>query len=214
MSKESAETPQPVQPEQPTTAESVPAAADTSASAPGLEAQLAAAKQETAANYDRYMRAMADLENFRRRTIREKEELRQFAAVRIIEDLLPVIDNLGFGLAAARQPNATPESVTSGIALVSDQFKNVLSGHGLKEINPVGEDFDPNQEEAVSHLPSADVPEGKVLNVVRIGYSLNGRLVRPATVVVSSGPAAAQAPEQKTASPAGEAAANENPPVI
>ncbi|RRJ94943.1 nucleotide exchange factor GrpE [Opitutaceae bacterium TAV4] len=223
MSKESAETPQPVQPEPSTTVESVPAAApaapapaaaaDAAAPAAGLEAQLATAKQEAAANYDRYMRALADLENFRRRTIREKDELRQFAAARVIEDLLPVIDNLGFGLAAAKLPTASTESVASGIVLVVDQFKNALGNHGLKEINPaVGDGFDPNQEEAVSHLPSPDVPEGKVLNVVRIGYSLNGRLLRPATVVVSSGPAT-PAPVPAPAS-ATSGAANDDPPVI
>lgn len=211
MSKESAEIPQPVQPEPSTTAESVPTAADAAATPAGLEVQLAAAKQEAAANYDRYMRALADLENFRRRTMREKDELRQFAAARIIEDMLPVIDNLGFGLAAARQPHATTESVASGIVMVAEQFKNTLASHGLKEINPLGEVFDPNQEEAVSHLPSADVPEGKVINVVRIGYSLNGRLLRPATVVVSSGPSAAPASATEAA-PATPAA--DNPPVI
>jgi molecular chaperone GrpE len=154
-----------------------------------LAQELVATKKEATANHDRYMRAMADLENFRRRTIREKDELRQFAAVRVLEDLLPVLDNLGFGLAAAQAPNATPASIVSGFGLVADQLKNALSGHGLKDINPSGQAFDPNQHEAVSHLPSPDVPAEHVMNVVRIGYTLNGRLLRPATVVVSSGPA-------------------------
>ncbi|AHF90777.1 molecular chaperone GrpE [Opitutaceae bacterium TAV5] len=188
-------------PASPSAAADAPPAAESSASAATgsgapadpatlLAQELVAAKKEAAANHDRYMRAMADLENFRRRTIREKDELRQFAASRVLEDLLPVLDNLGFGLAAAQAPNATPASVVSGFALVADQFRNALSGHGLKDINPVGQAFDPNLHEAVSHLPSPDVPAEHVMNVVRIGYTLNGRLLRPATVVVSSGPAA------------------------
>ncbi|MDR1281564.1 MAG: nucleotide exchange factor GrpE [Opitutaceae bacterium] len=154
-----------------------------------LAQELVAAKKEASANHDRYMRAMADLENFRRRTIREKDELRQFAAGRVLEDLLPVLDNLGFGLAAAQAPNATPASVVSGFGLVADQLRNALASHGLKDINPAGQAFDPNLHEAVSHLPGPDVPAEHVMNVVRIGYTLNGRLLRPATVVVSSGPA-------------------------
>jgi molecular chaperone GrpE len=156
---------------------------------PGLEEQLAAAKAEAAANYDRYMRAMADLDNFRKRTAREKDELRQYAASRVLEDLLPVIDNLGLGLAAAKQPAAEIKTLAGGIEMVLNQLKTALGNHGLTEINPAGQPFDAHQHEAISQQPSADVPEGNVVNVVRVGYALNGRLLRPASVVVSSGPA-------------------------
>lgn len=156
-----------------------------------LEEQLAAAKAEAASHYDRYMRAAADQENFRKRVTREKDELRQYAAARVLEDLLPVIDNLGLGLAAAKQPNADLKSLTGGVEMVLTQLKTALAGHGLTEINPVGQKFDAHQHEAISQIPSADVPEGNVVTVVRTGYSLNGRLLRPASVVVSSGPAKA-----------------------
>jgi molecular chaperone GrpE len=118
---------------------------------------LAAARKEAADNYDRYLRAVADLENFRRRTVREKEELRLFAASRLLEDLLPALDNLALGLAAAKQPNADLKALAGGVELVQQQLKGALAAHGLKEINPLGQPFDPHQHEAISHQPSADV---------------------------------------------------------
>ena len=163
------------------------------AAAPNLEEQLATAKKTAAENHDRYLRAVADLENFRRRTVREKDELRQFAAGRVLEDLLPVLDNLSLGLVAAKAPNADLKNLVGGIGMVLEQLKSSLSNHGLKEINPVGQKFDPNQHESIASQPSNDVAEGSVLHVVRIGYSLNGRLLRPASVVVSSGSAKTEA---------------------
>ena len=162
--------------------------------APDPTELLAAAKKEAADNYDRYVRSVADLENHRRRTIREKEELRQFAASRVLEDLLPVLDNLGLGLAAAKAPNADLKTLVGGIGMVADQLKNSLANHGLKEINPLGVSFDPNLHEAISQQPSADVAEGCVATVVRVGFTLNGRLLRPASVIVSTGPAVAATP--------------------
>jgi molecular chaperone GrpE len=163
----------------------VPSAADAVAQ---LEQQLATAKQEAATNFDRYTRAVADMENFRKRTIREKDELRQFAASGLMEDVIPILDNLGLGLAAARQ-QTDGKSIIDGVSLVMEQLKNTLGRHGLKEINPAGQKFDPHFHECISHLPSAEVAEAHVMQVVRLGYSLNSRLLRPASVVVSSGAA-------------------------
>lgn len=148
----------------------------------------AASKDEAAVNYDRYLRAVADLENFRRRTVREKDELRQFATSRVLEDLLPVMDNLGLGLTAAKQPGADVATLADGVEMVLNQLKSALGTHGLKEISPLGQSFDANFHESLSAQPSATVPEGNVVTVVRTGYSLNGRLLRPASVIVSSGP--------------------------
>ncbi|MBC8035943.1 MAG: nucleotide exchange factor GrpE [Rhizobiales bacterium] len=160
------------------------------AAIPGPDDLIAAAKKEAAANYDRYMRAVADLENFRKRTIREKDELRQFAAANVVEDIIPILDNLSLGLAAARQQTDV-KAIVEGVGHVLEQFKSTLAKHGLKELNPHGQAFDPNQHDCISHQPSPDVPEEKVSQVVRLGYALNGRLLRPASVVVSSGPAKA-----------------------
>ncbi len=150
---------------------------------------LTAAKKEAADNYERYLRAVADLENFRRRTVRDKDELRQFGVSRVLDDLLPVMDNLALGVTAAKQPKADLKTLIGGVELVLNQFKSVLAGHGLKELSPAGQPFDANFHESLSAQPSADAPEGQVLTVVRTGYVLNGRLLRPAAVVVSSGPA-------------------------
>jgi molecular chaperone GrpE len=172
------------------TAPAADATAGKSAPAPSPASDpLAAAKQEAAANYDRYLRSVADLENFRRRTVREKDELRQFATSRVLEDLLPVLDNLALGLAATKQPKADLATLAGGVEMVLSQFKSALGTHGLKEISPLGQAFDANLHESLSAQPSDTVPEGNVLTVVRTGYSLNGRLLRPASVIVSSGKA-------------------------
>jgi molecular chaperone GrpE len=142
--------------------------------------RLAAAKKEAADNHDRYLRTAADLENFRRRTVREREELRLFAASRLLEDLLPALDNLGLALASARQPKAELKALADGVDLVQQQLKAALAAHGLKEINPIGQPFD-------SHQPSDEAKAEHVVKVVRTGYVLNGRLLRPASVIVSSG---------------------------
>lgn len=152
-----------------------------------LAAQLAAAKAEAAANYDRYLRTAADMENFRRRTTREKDDLRTAATGKVLEDIFPVLDTLGMAITAAKQPSADLKTLVGGVEMVLTQLKNALAAHGLKEINPVGQPFDPHQHESISHQPSKDVKEEHVLTVVRTGYSLGGRLLRPASVVVSSG---------------------------
>ena len=175
----------------PDPADSDPLAGAEAAAAAGSAAagadELAKATKLAADNHDRYVRAMADLDNFRRRTVREKEELRLFAASRVLEDLLPVLDNLALGLAAAKQPKADVATLVGGVELVLQQLKSALAGHGLKEINPAGEPFDPHLHEAISHQPAAGSKEGEVLTVVRPGFTLNGRLLRPAAVIVSSG---------------------------
>lgn len=159
------------------------------ATGPTAEELLTAAKKDLADAHDRYLRLAADMENLRRRTVREKDEIRQYATGRVLEDMISVLDNLGFGLTAAKAPNAEIKTLVGGIGMVADQLKNVLGQHGLKEINPVGQAFDPNQHESIAAQPSAEVAEGNVSQVVRIGYSLNGRLLRPASVILSSGPA-------------------------
>jgi molecular chaperone GrpE len=184
--------PQTTNPVENTTASTTPAPEAPAAAAPDLGEQLAAAKKEAADNYDRYVRSVADLDNHRRRTVREKDELRQFASSRVLEDLLPVIDNLGLGLAAAKAPNADLKTLVGGISMVAEQLKSSLATHGLKEVNPVGQPFDPNLHEAISQQPSADIAEGSVATVVRVGFTLNGRLLRPASVIVSTGPASEQ----------------------
>ena len=181
--------PESATPSKPTASEVNEAQATSSGS--DLAAQLESAKAEAADARDRYLRAVADLENFRRRSVCEKDDLKLFAISRALEDLIPVMDNLALGLAAAKQPNADLKTLTGGVEMVLQQFRSALGAHGLKEINPQGQPFDPHQHEALSHQASNDVKPEHVAVVVRTGYTLNGRLLRPASVIISSGPAAA-----------------------
>lgn len=152
-----------------------------------FEAKLAAAKKEAADNYDRYVRSVADLDNYRKRAVRDREDAAHRSATRILEDLMPVLDNLSLGLQAAKAPNADVKTLLGGMEMVGQQLKTALAGHGLVEVSPLGQPFDPNLHEAISQQASADIPADHVCAVVRVGYTLNGRLVRAASVIVSVG---------------------------
>ena len=130
----------------PMTNPDAPETAATEAQMSDLATQLEAAKAEASANYDKFMRTAADLENFRRRTVREKDELRQYAASGVLEDLLPVVDNLTLALVAAKQPITDVKNLTGGVEMVLTQLKSAMASHGLKEINPAGQAFDANHD--------------------------------------------------------------------
>jgi molecular chaperone GrpE len=163
------------------------AASAAPASGPSPTEQLAAARKEAADNYDRYLRAVADLENYRKRAVRDREDAAHRASTRILEDLVPVLDNLGHALTATRAANADLASLTGGVEMIVSQLKSALSSHGLAEVAPLGRPFDPNLHEAIAQQPSAEIPADHVSAVTRVGYTLNGRLVRAASVVVSTG---------------------------
>jgi molecular chaperone GrpE len=157
-----------------------------------LDADTAERNEEAARLQDSYARALADLDNYRRRAAREKEEIRKYANQNLLEDLIPMLDNLGIGLATAeKHPEAAP--VTEGFRMIAAQLKNVLEQHGLREINPVGDSFDPNAHESVSQAPHDSIPDNHVISVLRIGYHLHGRLVRPASVILSTGAPSSEA---------------------
>ncbi len=138
---------------------------------------------------DRFLRAAAEHENFRKRMVRDKEQLRKYGAALLLEDLLPMLDSLAIGLeSASKHPEAKP--VTDGFAMVFNQLQSVLKEHGVSEIDPQGEVFDPNLHEGVAHHPSEEVEEGKIIAVTRKGYKLHDRLLRAAAVVVSCGASA------------------------
>ena len=134
----------------------------------------------------RYLRAVADLENYRKRIAREKQDIIRSAAGCVVESLLPVLDNMKLGLKSAENHPEAKE-VTSGFKMVDDQLKKSLSEQGLEELTPNGETFDPNLHECISHQPSNEVAEDHIIETVRAGYRLNERLLRAASVIVSSG---------------------------
>lgn len=160
--------------------------------------ELEKAKAERDEVHNRYLRAVADLDNYRRRVMREKDELRKFAVSGLVESLFPVFENLGLAIASAQQAKK-PEDIATGVAMVLEQFRSALASVGWAEIKPeIGGDFDPHQHESLSHAPSETVPEEKIVSIIRNGFSLNERVIRPASVILSSGPAAdsSAAPEQ------------------
>jgi molecular chaperone GrpE len=141
---------------------------------------------EAAKLKDLALRARADLENFRKRSLREKEDAIRYANNGLLEKLLPVIDNFELGLDAAR--NATDAaSVLQGMSMVQRQLQDFIRSQGLEEVPADGEAFDPNKHDAVSQEFSAEVPEGQVIRQVRKGYKLKDRLLRAASVIVSKG---------------------------
>ncbi len=163
-----------------------PAEEATEETAPELS-ELEQAQNEAAEMKVRYLRAVADLENYRKRITREKQEIIRSAAANVVESLLPVMDNMKLGLQAAENhPEA--KDVTYGFKMVDDQLKKSLSEQGLEELVPDGEQFDPNLHECIAHQPSDEVKEDFVIQTVRAGYRLNDRLIRAANVIVSSGP--------------------------
>jgi len=132
---------------------------------------------------DRYARAMADFDNFRKRTARDREDLVKFAASDVIKDVLPTVDNL----ARAMEKANAEDPFVAGVKLVYDGLLKTLANHGATPLDSVGEPFDANFHEALAQMPSADVAEGIVMNEVKRGWLLNGKLLRAAQVVVSAG---------------------------
>ncbi|MES1181137.1 MAG: nucleotide exchange factor GrpE, partial [Verrucomicrobiota bacterium] len=140
---------------------------------------------------DNWLRAAADLDNFKKRAARERLEAAQYANAALLQKLIPILDNFEMAQTAAQTAQATPAgiaSLQSGIAMIQSQFKSALAETGLEEVEAAGKPFDPTLHEAVSQQESAAVPEGQVLQQLRKGYKLRDRLLRPATVIVAKKP--------------------------
>jgi len=133
-------------------------------------------------NWDRYLRAAAETENVRKRATRDVENAHKFALENFGRDMLAVKDSLEFGIQAAE--NADVETLTAGKEATLKLLSTTLARFGIEELDPQGEPFDPEFHEAVSMQPSTELEPGSVLAVVQKGYSLNGRLLRPAMVIV------------------------------
>jgi molecular chaperone GrpE len=152
---------------------------------PAAEDQLAAAKAEAAANWDKFLRAAADLDNYRKRVAREREELIRSTRESVILALLPALDNLERALDHSEA--GTP--LHDGLLQVQKQFQRALADFGVTEIvAKPGDPFDPTVHEAVSRIASPDHPEGTIVEQLHSAYRIGERLLRPARVVVSQGP--------------------------
>ncbi|MGV3772524.1 MAG: nucleotide exchange factor GrpE [Verrucomicrobiales bacterium] len=138
-------------------------------------------------NWDKFVRATADLDNYKKRAARERLDATKYANEAFLERLLPVIDNFEAALSAINNAQgANVESVKTGVQMIFGQLKSTLNDMGLEEIDALDKKFDPNLHEAVSQQATTDVPEGQVIQQLRKGYKLRERLLRPAMVVVSS----------------------------
>lgn len=141
-------------------------------------------------HWDRYVRLNADFDNFKKRAAKDRLDAIKYANEALIEKLLPVLDNFEAALAAgANTESAAAHSLITGVKMIATQLKGVLLEAGLEEIDAVGKPFDPAVHEALSQQPTAEVPEGQVVQQMRKGYRLKDRLVRPAAVVVAAKPA-------------------------
>lgn len=143
------------------------------------------------ADLDRFrdlaMRTQADFENYKKRAAREKDEATKYANTSLLDRLVSIVDNFELGLAAARG-EGEQSPIYAGMSMVLKQLNDFLADNGLQAIEAEGQKFDPNLHEAIGHEASDAVPEGTVIRQMRRGYKLKDRLLRPSTVVVSSGP--------------------------
>jgi molecular chaperone GrpE len=169
----------------PTSPESVPA------EQPAAEEALAASQAEVQKNWDLYLRARADLENYRKRAQREKEDLSRFANENLLREILPVADNLERALKHARQGDSDSGSLLQGVEMTLGQLQRVIEKFGAIPVRSVGEPFDPARHEALGQVESAEHPPNTVVQELQRGYLLNDRLLRPAMVMVAKAPPAA-----------------------
>ncbi|MDR2812949.1 MAG: nucleotide exchange factor GrpE [Puniceicoccales bacterium] len=132
---------------------------------------------------EQLFRVQADFDNYRKRAIRDQDDLRRFASADFIGELLPILDSFELGLKSTQENSNT----LSGFQMIFTQLQALLAAKGIKEIAPNGELFNPQWAEAVAYVPDGDIPREHVVQTVRKGYFLHDRLLRPASVVVSKG---------------------------
>lgn len=184
------------------------AGSDKAAADKGAE-PAAALEAENAELKDKLLRTMAEMENLRRRTEREKQDAAKYAISKFAQDVLGIGDNLSRALSAVNQDEEAAtnalKSLIDGMELTEREMLNVLSRHGIEKLDPKGEKFDPNFHQAMFEVENADVPRGMVVEVIQTGYRIGERVLRPAMVGVSKG-----GPRADAAAPADAAAEDEN----
>jgi molecular chaperone GrpE len=152
---------------------------------------LDAAKKEAAENRDKWMRAVADLENFKKRSFQEKSRLLKYKNEELLRDLLTVVDSIGRALGHCEQAGRS-DAVAEGVCVISEMFQGLLSKYGVTEIQSLGKPFDPNVHEAMAQVSVRDKEPNTVIEVMEKGYMYQDRLLRPAKVIVSGPSMAAE----------------------
>jgi len=153
-----------------------------------LEAEIEKLKSELNEAKEQAMRAAAEAQNVRRRAEQDVEKAHKFGVEKFVSDMLPVADNLVRAVEASAAEAADLASVTEGVELTLKSLMDALQRHKVEQVNPEGEPFNPELHQAMTAVPQPDVEPNTVINVYQCGYTLNGRLVRPAMVVVSKAP--------------------------
>lgn len=160
-----------------------------------LQAEVEKALSEAKALQEQYLRTLADMENLRKRTQREKEELAKFANENILREILPVMDNLERAVEHAEQAESS-EGLLEGVQMTLAQFSQVLDRFGVKPVDSVGQPFDPALHQAMGQLETEEYPANAVAQQMQKGYQLNERLLRPAMVMIAKAPVVAEPEEE------------------
>ena len=153
-----------------------------------MQDPLEALQAEVNKYRDQSLRTAADLENYRKRVVREKEDAIRYANTSLLEKLIPILDNFELGLSVATTtPDVSAASIAQGLSMVQRQLVDFVKEQGVIAVEAVGQQFDPKLHEAIGHESHGQIPEGSVISQVRRGYKLADRLIRPAAVIVSKG---------------------------
>ena len=150
-----------------------------------IEQQLDGAQATIKDYWDQIMRLKAEIENNQKRNARDIENAHKYVLRNFAESLLPIVDGMEMGQKVEEADNASLKTIVEGAQLTMDMFIQVLEKHGLQQIDPVGEKFDPEQHQAISMIEAEDAESNTVISVMQKGFILNDRLVRPAMVVVA-----------------------------
>ena len=161
-----------------------------------LETQLAAAQAKADENWDQLVRTKAEMENIRRRTERDLANAHKFALEKFAQELLPVIDSMEMGVAAAQDENADVAKLREGTEMTLKMFETAIDKFGIKGVHPKGEEFNPEHHQAMTMIDSQEHAPNMIIDVMQKGYLLNERLVRPAMVVVASAKSKKDAEEE------------------
>lgn len=164
--------------------ETTPLEGEPAVEAAGENDVITAIQQQSDDNHNRYLRAQADFDNFRRRTVKEKEELTQYASLKVVSQLLPVLDNFQRALQTSNEA-VEGGAFAKGIDMIYRQLFQVLEAEGLKQMEVVGQPFDPEWHQAIMQVESDEYPEGIVVEAIQSGYVLKDKVIRPAMVKVS-----------------------------
>jgi molecular chaperone GrpE len=143
-----------------------------------------------------YIQLQADFENFKKRSAKEREEWTKMATRRLIEELLTVVDHLDLAMQSAHPDDEKGRQIVQGFVMIIEQFKKLLGQHGLSEVGQLGELFNPQRHEAVAQAAHETVPLDHICQIVRVGYQLHDLVLRPASVIVSTGPSVKMEPKE------------------